>query len=100
MGILGTSRVFSQKHISLEFLLAHSFTEDQTVSDSDRFIGIYIVKINILSIATPRDFLLIRVNEDNKINYVDKPTKLTVDQLTHEELVIFRDYLRYHPGIC
>ena len=32
--VLGTPRIILQERLNLEFLLAHAFTEDQTVEDS------------------------------------------------------------------
>ena len=88
--VLGTPRVIPQEHLKLDFLLAHAFTEDQVRSDSERFIGTYVVEIEITSIAKPRDFPLIRYKDDDVITYENKCTRLVVDQITLEDMVEFQ----------
>ena len=51
--VLGTPGVIPPEHLNFEFLLARAFTEDQTVADSERFIGTCVVEIEITSIAKP-----------------------------------------------
>ena len=89
--VLGTPRIIPQDHLSLEFLLAYAFTKDQTVADSERFIGTYVVEIEITSIAKPHDFQLIRTKDDSgKINYENKCTRSVIDQIMLEDMIEFQ----------
>ena len=90
--VLSTPRVIPQEHLNLEFLLAHAFTTEQTVTDSERFIGTYVVEIVITSIANPRDFPLIRTKDSEcKIRYENKCIRLVVDQIMFEYMVEFQE---------
>ena len=91
--VLGTPQIIPPEHLSLKFLLEHSFTEDQLDPTFKRFISAYVVEIEILSIAKHRDFPLIRVQSDNKINYANELTRVIVDQIALEDLIIPRHYL-------
>ena len=88
--VLGMPQVIPPEHLSREFLLTHTFTEDQTVADSEQFIGTYIVEIEITFTAKPRDFPLIRVRENEVTNYENKCTRLVVNQITLENIVEFQ----------
>ena len=48
-----------------------------------------MIEIEIISISIAGDFPLIRINDHGKANYVNKPIKLVVDQITLEDLVEF-----------
>ena len=88
--VSGTPRVIPPEHLSLEYLLMHSLTEKQTEPDPIRFISPHVAEIEIILIGKPRDFPLIRVKEGNKLNYINKSTKLIVDKITLEDLVTFQ----------
>ena len=72
---------YSSRHLTLELLLALAFIEDQTVADSEGFIGAYVVEIEITPITKPQDFPLIRTKESGVINYENKCKRLAVDQI-------------------
>ena len=55
----GTPKVLSKKMLNREYLLSHSFTEDQTEASGDRFMSYYIVEIDITKVGINRDFPLI-----------------------------------------
>ena len=76
--------------MSFEFILAHSFTENQIVSNKVRFTSSYVVKIEIISIGTRKIFTLICVNDYNKINCANKPIKPNIDKTTLNDLAEFQ----------
>ena len=52
----GTPKVLTNEMFDRDFLINHSFTEDQTNPTKDRFISYYIVEIEITKVGINRDF--------------------------------------------
>lgn len=83
-------RVIPPEYLDLNFLLTHTFTEDQLKVEVQRFIGTYVVEFEIISIAKPRYFPLNQSKENIVINYENKYMSLVVDQITLENLFEFQ----------
>ena len=51
----GVPSVLPENMLNREYLLSHSFTEDQTEPTNDRFISYYVVEIEITRVGIDRD---------------------------------------------
>lgn len=86
----GTPKVLTNEMFDRDFLIKHSFTEDQTNPTKDRFISYYIVEIEITKVGINRDFpLIVERTKINNMN-VNKPVKMVVDMIELEDKIKYQ----------
>ena len=87
----GVPSVLPENMLNREYLLSHSFTEDQTEPTNDRFISYYVVEIEITRVGIDRDFpLIVERTKTNNMN-VNKPVRMVVDMIELEDKITFQD---------
>ena len=86
----GVPSVLPEEMLNREYLLNHSFTEDQTEPTKERFISYYVVEIEITKVGINRDFpLIVERTKINNMN-VNKPVKMVVDMIELEDKIKFQ----------
>ena len=86
----GTPQVLTDDMLNREYLLTHSFTEDQIKPTKDRHISYYIVEINITNVGINRDFpLIVERTKTNNMN-VNKSCKMVVDMIQLEDMIKYQ----------
>ena len=86
----GIPSVLPEEMLNREYLLNHSFTEDQTEPTKERFISYYVVEIEITKVGINRDFpLIVERTKINNMN-VNKPVKMVVDMIELEDKIKFQ----------
>ena len=88
--IEGTPKVLTNDMFNKDYLINHSFTEDQTIPTKDRFISYYIVEIEITKVGINRDFpLIVERTKTNNMN-VNKSVKMVVDMIELEDKIKYQ----------
>ena len=86
----GIPQVLSENMLNKEYLLSHSFTEDQIYPENERFISYYEVEIEITKVGIQRDFpLIVERTKINNMN-VNKECKMVVDMISLEDLIKYQ----------
>ena len=85
-------KVLSQGMLNSEYILNHSFTEDQTEPTEERFISYYIAEIEITKVGFNIDFPLIveRTKQKNKNKNINECVKMVVDQIELEDKIKYQ----------
>ena len=87
----GSPKVLSEEMLNRDYLFKHSFTEDQTEKEGERYISYYIVEIEIKKVGIERDFpLIVERTKTNNMN-VNKSCRMILDMIELEDKVKFQN---------
>ena len=87
----GVPQVLSQEMLNGDYLLSHSFTEDQIEPTEDRYISYYVVGIEITKVGINRDFPLIVERTKHKNMNVNQCVRMEVDQIELENKIKYQN---------
>ena len=73
------------------YLLTHSFEEDQLTPTKDKFISYYIVEIEITKVGIHRDFpLIVKRDKEGGNRNVNEPCRCVVDMIDLEDKIKYQ----------
>ena len=86
----GKPKMMSKDMLSVEYLLAHTFIDNQTTRKNDRYISAYVIDLEITKIGIQRKFPLILKKEKGLNVNCNECIHMRVDNITLEDLVNFQ----------